>query len=38
MKKVMGEIGVLIAGFIQIYVTEEMIRRWIPTNRSKSAP
>src|SRR5690625_7894095 len=26
-------IGVLIAGFIQIYVTEEMIRRWIPTNR-----
>lgn len=26
-------IGVLIAGFIQIFVTEEMIRRWIPTNR-----
>lgn len=26
-------IGVLIAGFIQIFVTEEMLRRWIPTNR-----
>lgn len=26
-------IGVLIAGFIQIFVTEEHIRRWIPKNR-----
>ena len=26
-------IGVLIAGFIQIFITEEMIQRWIPTNR-----
>lgn len=26
-------IGVLIAGFIQIFITEEHIRRWIPKNR-----
>jgi uncharacterized protein len=26
-------IGVLIAGFIQIFVTEDHIRRWIPQNR-----
>ncbi|MED4351933.1 permease [Schinkia azotoformans] len=26
-------IGVLIAGFIQIYVTEEHIKRWIPKNK-----
>src|SRR5699024_998276 len=26
-------IGVLIAGFIQIFITAEMIRRWIPANR-----
>lgn len=26
-------IGVLIAGFIQIFVTEEMVRKWIPQNR-----
>lgn len=26
-------IGVLIAGFIQIFVTEEHIQRWIPQNK-----
>ncbi|RBW67419.1 permease [Bacillus taeanensis] len=26
-------IGVLIAGFIQIFITEEQIRKWIPKNR-----
>lgn len=26
-------IGVLISGFIQIFVTEKMIRKWIPKNR-----
>ncbi|MCJ7840955.1 permease [Lederbergia sp. NSJ-179] len=26
-------IGVLIAGFVQIFVTEEFIRKWIPKNR-----
>ncbi len=26
-------IGVIIAGFIQIYITEEHIRRWIPKNK-----
>lgn len=29
-------IGVLIAGVIQIYVTEEHIQRWIPRNRTKA--
>ncbi|WP_026584104.1 permease [Bacillus sp. J33] len=27
-------IGVLIAGFIQIFITEEHIRRWIPKNKT----
>lgn len=27
-------IGVLIAGFIQIFITEDHIKRWIPKNRA----